>query len=264
MLIDWFTVSAQAINFFVLVWLMKRFLYKPVLEAIDAREKKIATELNDAKEKQQEAKAKAEDLDKKNTAFDQQRADLLAKAQKDAKEEKERLLDEAKKSVRELSQKWRQTLSDEEKSFRDTLKQRTQREVFLTARKALADLAGVSLEDRIIDTFIQRLHGLSEQDKKQMLKALSEGGGPLVVHSTASLSNGQQEKLGEAVKTNLGEDLRLRFETAPDLVSGIELVFNGHKIAWSIADYLASMQKGLDELIGRASETREKNSSGET
>ena len=48
MLIDWFTVAAQALNFLILVWLMKRFLYKPILNAIDAREKLIAKELADA------------------------------------------------------------------------------------------------------------------------------------------------------------------------------------------------------------------------
>ena len=48
MLIDWFTVGAQALNFIVLVWLMKHFLYQPVLDAIDAREKRIAAQLADA------------------------------------------------------------------------------------------------------------------------------------------------------------------------------------------------------------------------
>ena len=43
MLIDWFTVAAQAVNFLLLVWLLKRFLHKPVLAAIDEREKRIAT-----------------------------------------------------------------------------------------------------------------------------------------------------------------------------------------------------------------------------
>jgi len=38
MLIDWFTVGAQALNFLILVWLLKRFLYKPILDAIDARD----------------------------------------------------------------------------------------------------------------------------------------------------------------------------------------------------------------------------------
>jgi F-type H+-transporting ATPase subunit b len=59
MLIDWFTVGAQAINFIILVWLLKRFLYKPILDAVDAREKRVATELADADAKKAEAKRSA-------------------------------------------------------------------------------------------------------------------------------------------------------------------------------------------------------------
>ena len=55
MLIDWFTVGAQALNFLILVWLLKRFLYKPILHAIDEREKRIAKELADADAKKAEA-----------------------------------------------------------------------------------------------------------------------------------------------------------------------------------------------------------------
>ena len=44
MLIDGFTVGAQVLNFLILVWLMKRFLYQPILDAIDAREQRIAAE----------------------------------------------------------------------------------------------------------------------------------------------------------------------------------------------------------------------------
>ena len=80
MLIDWFTVGAQALNFIVLVWLLKRFLYKPILNAIDAREKRIATELADADAKKAEAQRERDEFQHKNEAFDQQRAALLSKA----------------------------------------------------------------------------------------------------------------------------------------------------------------------------------------
>jgi len=55
MQINWFTVIAQIINFFILVWLLKRFLYKPILKAIDEREKKIASQLEDANAKEEKA-----------------------------------------------------------------------------------------------------------------------------------------------------------------------------------------------------------------
>ena len=80
MLIDWFTVGAQALNFLILVWLMKRFLYKPILHAIDAREKRIATELADADAKKAEAQKERDEFQHKNEEFDQQRAALLSKA----------------------------------------------------------------------------------------------------------------------------------------------------------------------------------------
>ncbi len=59
MLINWFTVGAQAINFLILVWLLKRFLYKPILHAIDEREKGIASQLAQAEAKVAEAQKSA-------------------------------------------------------------------------------------------------------------------------------------------------------------------------------------------------------------
>ena len=79
MLIDWFTVGAQALNFIILVWLLKRFLYKPILNTVDAREKRIAAELADADAKKAEAQKERDDYQHKNEEFDQQRAALLSR-----------------------------------------------------------------------------------------------------------------------------------------------------------------------------------------
>src|SRR5580704_7535080 len=97
MLIDWFTVGAQALNFLILVWLMKRFLYRPILRAIDAREKLIAGELADAATKKAEAQKEHDEFQHKNEEFDQQRAALLSQATDEAKTERQRLLDDARK-----------------------------------------------------------------------------------------------------------------------------------------------------------------------
>jgi F-type H+-transporting ATPase subunit b len=85
MLIDWFTVAAQVVNFLILVWLLKHFLYKPVLNAIDVREKRIAKELADADAKQKQAQGERDEFANKNKVFDEQRDALLSKAADDAK-----------------------------------------------------------------------------------------------------------------------------------------------------------------------------------
>ena len=99
MLIDWFTVGAQIVNFLVLVWLLQHFLYKPVLNAIDAREKRIAAELADADAKKAEAEKERTDFEDKNNVFNQHRSALLSKAADEAKSERERLIDQAKKDA---------------------------------------------------------------------------------------------------------------------------------------------------------------------
>jgi len=84
MLIDWFTVGAQALNFIILVWLMKRFLYKPVQDAIAAREKRIVDQIAAAQALQADAEALGKDFRDRNAAFDAERAGLLAQATADA------------------------------------------------------------------------------------------------------------------------------------------------------------------------------------
>src|ERR1039458_1478337 len=105
MLIDWFTVSAQALNVLILVWLMSHCLYKAILNAIDTREKLIAAELADAAAKKAEAQKNRDEFQHKNEEFDQQRATLLSKATDEAKTERQRLLDEARKAADALSAK---------------------------------------------------------------------------------------------------------------------------------------------------------------
>src|SRR5580704_15056747 len=146
MLIDWFTVGAQALNFLILVWLMKRYLYKPILNAIDEREKRIAAELANADAKKAEAQKERAEYQRKNAEFDQQRAALLSKATAEAEAERQRLLDEARKTAEALREKQQETLRNEEKSLHQAVVQRTQHEVFAIARKALADLATTGLE----------------------------------------------------------------------------------------------------------------------
>src|ERR1700722_20992483 len=112
MLIDWFTVGAQALNFLILVWLMKRFLYQPILHAIDVRDQRIAAELADAAAKQADAQKERNEFQHKNEEFDRQRAALLIQATGEANTERQRLLDEARKAADALSAKRQETLSN--------------------------------------------------------------------------------------------------------------------------------------------------------
>ena len=249
MLIDWFTVGAQALNFIILVWLLKRFLYKPILNAVDAREKRIAAELADADAKKTDAQKERDEFQHKNEEFDQQRAALLSKATDEAKAERQRLLDDARKAADALSAKRQEALRSDANTLNQAIRRRTQEEVFAIARKALTDLATASLEERMSEAFTRRLRAIDGKAKEGIAAALKTGSEPAVVRSAFDLPEAQRAAIQKALNETFSAEVPVRFETAPDVISGIELTTNGQKIAWSIADYLASLEKGVGELL---------------
>ena len=249
MLIDWFTVGAQVLNFLILVWLLKRFLYKPILSAIDAREKKIAAELTDAATKKAEAQKARDEFQHKNEEFDQQRATLFSKAMEEAKVERQRLLDEARNAAATLNAKRMETLRSDAQQLNQAIVRRTQQEVFSIARKTLTDLATTSLEERMCDVFIRRLREMDGKTKEAFAVAIKAAPSPALVRSTFELPETQRAAIQNALNVAFAADVKIKFETAPDLVSGIELTTNGQKVAWSISDYLASLEKGVSELL---------------
>src|SRR5277367_495477 len=125
----------------ILVWLLKRFLYKPILHAIDEREKGIAAQLAQADAKKAESQKERDDFLHKNEAFDRDRAALLKKAADEANAERQRLLDQARKDADALRAKRQEVLRNEQRSLSQDLARWTQNEVFAIARKTLTDLA---------------------------------------------------------------------------------------------------------------------------
>jgi F-type H+-transporting ATPase subunit b len=230
---------------------MRRFLYHPVLDAIDAREKRIAAELADAAAKKAEAQKDRDDFQHKNEEFDGQRAALMTKATEEAKAERERLMDEAKKAADALSARRQETLKSDALSLNQAIARHTRQEVFAIARKTLADLATVSLEERLGEVFTRRLHALDGKAKECVAHALRTEPEPALLRSTFDLPPEQRAAIQNALNETFSAEVRVRFETAADLVSGIELTANGQKVAWSITDYLASMEKDVGELLDR-------------
>jgi F-type H+-transporting ATPase subunit b len=256
MLIDWFTVGAQALNFLILVGLMKRFLYKPILHAVDAREKLIAGQLAAAETKKTEAQKERDTFGQKNTEFDQQKVALLSTATDQAKAEGGRLLDEARKAADSLSAKRQQVLREDAINLNKAVGLKVQGEVFAIARKALADLAKANLEERMVGVFIERLHALDGKAKADIAEALKTVSAPAVVRSAFDLPGPQRDAIQKALNEAFSTEVNLRFEAAPHLVGGIEITANGQKLAWSIADYLSNLEKEVGELVMTKDKTK--------
>jgi F-type H+-transporting ATPase subunit b len=249
MLIDWFTVGAQIVNFLILVWLLKHFLYKPILDAIDAREKRIAAELADADTKKAEAEKERTDYEDKNKAFDQQRSALLGKATDEAKTEHDRLLDQAKKDAEGLRNNQADALRGDQIRLGSEIALLAEKEVFAIARKALTDLATVSLEERIGEVFTRRLRELDPKAKELLGNAFKSKSQPALIRSAFDLPSEQRAAIQNALNETFSTVVKIKFEDSQDAICGIELSANGQKVAWSISNYLSELSKKVSDLV---------------
>jgi F-type H+-transporting ATPase subunit b len=114
------------------------------------------------------------------------------------------------------------------------------------------------------EVFTRRLREMDGKAKALLGAALKSSSEPAVVRSTFDLRATQRAAIQNALNETFSAEIHIRFETSPDLVSGIELTTNGQKVAWSIADYLASLEKSVDELLKKKAEAAAVEAKAET
>ena len=249
MLIDWYTVGAQIINFVILVWLLKRFLYRPILRAIDAREDRIARNLSEAEQTRAAAEREREAFEDKNAEFDRQREERLEKVAKQAKQKRRRLMEAARRAAEQLRDKQIEALRREQEDLSEDIVRQTRAEVLAISRQALEDLANQSLEAAMTDVFLDRLQSLDESKRKELGRALVGAEEEIRLRSAFPLPEEQRKRLHEALNETLGAEVSVGFESAPEVIGGIELVGGGHKLGWSIDEYLRGLEAHLVERI---------------
>ena len=255
MLIDWFTVVAQMINFLILVWLLQRFLYKPIVKAMRTREERIASQLRDAEKQKAEAEAESTKFRAAHDQLEQRKQELLRAAEEEAEILRRKLKEEARHEIETVRERWQKAFRDEQGAFEAELAKAVRQEIFSIARSVLADLAGVEVQGRIATMFIRGLEKLSA-DEKAKLSLTADGKAP-VIRSAFELAPAIREAIERAVaKLGPADTLQgVQYEIIPDLVGGIELAANGRKVSWSISDYLSSLEQRAQQLTAHRTKT---------
>jgi len=249
MLIDWVTVAAQIINFLLLVWLLKRFLYKPILRAMDAREQRIAGQLQDAEAQKHEAEAQSKGLRAASEEFERQKQVLLDQAKAEAEATRERLTEEARAEIEARRLKWRETLREEENALHAEITHSVQEEIISISRQALRDLAGIELEEQIAAAFLRRLKKLDRDEKEHLASEVKISEKPMMIRSAFDLPPAIRLEIESVVRELLGAHLDLCYERVPGLIAGVEMSSDRRKISWSISGYLSVLEQRLRRVV---------------
>ena len=247
--IDWFVFLAQIFNFLLLMYLLKRFLYGRIIKAMDDREAKIAARFAEAEDLKVKANEAAEIYEKRNQLLNETKEKMLNEATMAADSKRKELMEKVRVEVDQLKTRWQDMLVREQEAFFCDLRQRAAKQLYSTARKALSDLADADLEERIIDEFIRRVKSLDEEKSVQMRNAIRTGGNQVTIQSAFGISDQKKSQIEDVLKKQITNGFSLRYMKQPEIVSGIELRVNGHKIAWSLNEYLETLVANLTETL---------------
>jgi len=250
-LIDWFTVTAQIVNFIVLVVLLKYFLYDRIIEAMDRREQNIRNRLQEAESERQDAEQEAESYRKKNEEIDQKRSEMLNQAKEEAEKERKSLTQKAREEVEKVRSRWQESVQKEKNTFLRELRQLTANQVYAISRRALQDLADSELEERLVGVFLSELQNMPEEKKHDMAEAIQKEGNTATVRSGFEIPTKLRRKITEALRDSLAENAEVTYETVPDMTMGIELKSRGEKMSWSLENYLNGLEERAKEALER-------------
>jgi F-type H+-transporting ATPase subunit b len=248
--IDWLTLIAQMLNFLLLVTLLKRFLYMPVLVAIAQREAHIAGRLQEAQDKADAAARQETHYRNALLALQTSQESLLQQASAEAHQQRQHLLEQARQEAQHLQARWYETLQQEQQAFLHTLRQQAGHQVCAVARQVLTDLAQADLEHRIIEVFLTRLAALDDTRRYALASAAQATSNSLLVRTAFPLPPDEQQRLRQAICAQLATEVPMHFDTDPALLCGIALEIPGqHKIAWTLEAYLEHFEEHFATLL---------------
>lgn len=243
MSVDWITVAAQIVNFLVLIWLLKRFLYKPILSGIDAREADIAARADAADAARVAAEASSAAHADALAALEAQKDAILSAARADGAGVRARLTEEAEADIAADRAAIAARQMDERAAYAADLHDAGAEALAALTRKALRDLADQDLEDRAALHLATRLGDLDGD-----LRAAARGAADGAAISSAPLSPEARAALETAFRAAM-PGLPLTFDTDPAQSPGVVLRFGGGRIAWTLDAYLDRVDAALEARL---------------
>lgn len=243
--VDWWTIALQTINFAILVWLLNRFLYKPVLRMIDARRAEIDRQYADARASEDKAKTQLARLESERAGIAAEREATLKNAAQQAQEASRACLAKANSDAKSLLESTRARLSAErEQAFQQA------RHLAIDlgsefAQKLLAEVPVQVRAEAWLDRIDRYLHDLPAGECDKLIRQL-DNHAALVVVTAAPLPQTTTLTWRKRLLDTLGDGVAIRFESDAQLVAGAELRFPTAVLHFSWRNALAALRSKVD------------------
>jgi len=251
--LDWFTVAAQIGNFLLLLWLLKRFLYRPILDAMAARQQRLEAALTAARTQAADAEALQRDYLARQQELAASRETWLAQAREEVAAQQQTWLAQARAEVDTLRERWRAELYREQQDYRQTLQREFSQRLLALTRRALHDLGNTELEAQMAPALLARLQTLDSEARQSLAQAAQDG---CTIVTAFPLPESQRRILTAGLQQFLAPDLQPDFSPDPAAPWGITLETPDRRLAWTLDSYLDGFAADWQTLIPPAGNSR--------
>ena len=241
-----YTIIAQIINFSVLIFLLNKFLYKPVLKIMDKRRNDIKQKIEETEKKLEESdKLKADYLNKLNEV-EKENIILKKQAVEDVKKFKELELQKAMDDVLNKKERFKDYLHLEQKSLIENFNDYLMDTFFEYSNNILRVIANSNLQTEIVNSFIEKLNGLSK-DKIDSVNELKPN--TIYILSNSNLNDDERNTIKNSLLEKGFIFDSIEYNIDEGLILGIELKAKSYVLSWNVkeltADFIASMNRKM-------------------
>ncbi len=239
MSVDWFTTGAQIINFLILIWLLKKLLFKPIIGVMERREQGLENRLQQAESKMSEAQNLKNQYEKHLQQLQIEKDQVLSQARQQAETEKALLLQSLSEEIQQKKTQFDAEIQKQQQELAPFISRTIAEKSLSLSRKTLTQLADQTLEQRIIEHFLHYLSNLPNNEQSSLKQALGK-------NTLATIITGFKPDIVTKKQIQTGFDSiqpnsKLVFEQRDYLLSGIALEIGGRSWEWNIDRYLTEL-----------------------
>mgnify|MGYP000966809562 CR=1 FL=1 len=237
MLLDGFTIFAQIVNFFVLIVLLRLFLYKPIVKAMLERKARIANETRELREARIEADRLKAELRRKHEDLENRESEVMSEIHAKAEKWRQQAMASAGAEIEIMRKEWVAALEREKESVALNLRKKLVHEVSATAARIVRDLSGSDLEQLILSGF---MHRIAEE-----ARSMECGNSDILIRTGFEYDDPQEQKVHQLLKGLFPAQNERIFITDPRLGLGIELIAGDRKWEWNLNSYITELENKI-------------------
>lgn len=238
---DWTTFFLEILNFLVLLWILQRFIYRPILNSLDQRQQRIKDESARAEQLRDEAETLRHEYEARLTDWNQECELNRHQLEQELAQLRNAGLENLKKTLADEAAKSRARDEAAVTAHESALRREARSAAYSQVSLMLQRLASPELTHNIVGIFLEDLGDLPEIDQHALRKAATMliTASAVEIISAHPLNPADRSLLVDGLSTTARQDLRFAFKEDPSLIAGILAIVGECQLHANLADELA-------------------------